>query len=121
MAEPLSIIGAVAACQQIIISLANIVKALAIAKKEQANMVLRLNNQAIPLQGFSELLAEGESEFDPERRNHFDIVIKHMQLVLENTFMKMEKVSKKKPSKLLWALAGTELKDSEKELFDWSQ
>lgn len=121
MAEPLSIIGAIAGCQQIISSLAKVVKALAIAEKEQASMVLRLNHQAILLQSFSELVVDIESDLDSEHWNHFDIVIKHMQIVLENTLMKMEKFSKKRPSRFLWALAGDELKDSEKELFEWSQ
>jgi hypothetical protein len=121
MAEPLSVIGAIAACQQIVFRLAQVVKALAAAGKEQASMVLRLKHQAILLQGFSELVAEFEPEFDSNRRDHFDIVIKHMQIVLESTLIKMEKVSKKRPSKLLWALAGNELKDAERELFDWSQ
>lgn len=121
MVDPLSIVGAVAGCQQIIISLTKVVKALAVAEKEQASMVLRLNHQAILLRSFSELVAGIESEIDSEYRSHFDIVLKHMHLVLENTLMKMEKFSKKKPSKLGWMLAGNELKDSEKELFDWSQ
>ncbi len=121
MVDPLSIVGAVAGCQQIIISLTKVVKALAGAEKEQASMVLRLDHQAILLRGFSELVASTESEIDSEYRNHFNIVLKHMHLVLETTLMKMEKVSKRKLNRLGWVLAGNELKDSEKELFDWSQ
>jgi hypothetical protein len=121
MADPLSVIGAIAACQQIVSRLAQVVKALATAGKEQASMELRLKHQAILLQGFSELVAEFEPELDSNRRDHFDIVIKHMQIVLESTLIKMEKYNKKGPSKRLWLLAGNELKDADRELFDWSQ
>jgi hypothetical protein len=121
MAEPLAIVGAIAACQQIISRLAKVVKAVAIAEKEQASMVLRLHHQAILLQGFSEFVVDFGSDFDSDLRNHFENVVKHMQIVLDRTLLKMEKVRKKKPNKFLWALAGDELREAEKELFEWSQ
>ena len=121
MAEPLAIIGAIAACQQIISRLTQVIKALSIADKEQDSIVLRLNHQAILLRGFSKLLTESRSEFDAYQHNHFDVVINHMKIILDNMQVKMEKVSKRKSSKFLWALAGNDLKDAERELFEWSQ
>lgn len=121
MAEPLSIIGAIAASQQLISKLVEVVKRLAVAEKEQTSLVLRLNHQAILLQCFSEVINNFHSEFDSDHRTHFDVVINHMQVILRSTRAKMEKFSNKKPSKMLWALAANDLKESEKELFDWSQ
>jgi hypothetical protein len=121
MAEVFAIIGAIAACQQLLTRVTKAIKALAMAGKEQDSMVLRLNHHAILLQGFSDHVAEFGSGFDSDLRNHFDVVLQHMQIVLENTLAKMEKAGRKKPSKLLWVLAGNDLKESEKELFEWSQ
>lgn len=120
MAEPLSIIGAVAGCQQIMFRLLTVVKALAMAEKERASMILRLHHQTLLLQWFSEFLTDSESKLGADLRNHFNIIIRHMKLTLDDALIEMEKLSKRKPTRFLWALMGNGLKDSEKELSDWS-
>lgn len=121
MVDPLSIIGAVAGCQQILSRLTKVVKALAGAEKERSSIILRLDHEAILLQQFSDFLIDFESEFDSGRRHHFDLVMRHMQITLETTLEKMEKFQNKKSSRLLWAFVAADLKEAEEDLFGWSQ
>jgi hypothetical protein len=121
MADPLSIIGAIAASQQIISRLKKVIKLVSVTEKEKDSMILRLDHHSVLLQHFSELLADFESQFEPDRRDHFDLVIKHMQVLLKDTLIKTERIKNKKASRLLWILVATDLRNAEQELFDWSQ
>jgi hypothetical protein len=121
MVEPLSVIGAIAGCQQLASRLIKVIRGLSVAETEKSSMILRLDHHLILLHHFSELLVDFDTEFDSDRRDHFDLVIKHMQIILENTLVNMEKLKNQKPSRLLWYFVGKGLKDAERELFDWSQ
>jgi hypothetical protein len=121
MVDPLSVIGAIAGCQQLASRLIKVVRGLSVAETEKSSMILRLDHHLMLLHHFSELLVDFDTEFDSDRRDHFGLVIKHMQITLENTLVKMEKLKNKKAGRLLWSFVGTGLKDAERELFDWSQ
>jgi hypothetical protein len=121
MVDPLSVIGAIAGCQQLASRLIKVIRELSGAETEKSSMILRLDHHLMLLHHFSELLVDFDTEFDSDRRDHFDLVIKHMQIILENTLVRMEKLKNKKPSRLLWSFVGTDLKAAERELFDWSQ
>ena len=84
-------------------------------------MILRLNHHAVLLEQFSGFLRDFDAELESGQRDHFDSVIRHMQITLKDTLIKMERVKHKKSSRLLWSLIGTDLKDADKELSDWSK
>jgi hypothetical protein len=123
MTDPLSIIGALAACYELASLISSNVKSYAKADKDITDLADKLDNDVIVLNHFLDFFRIHNEYFRSRNEDgHLDRVVDNLRTRLQKTARKVEKLGNAGPlDRIRWLGIRSDVIAAEDEIYQWSQ
>jgi hypothetical protein len=123
MADPLAIIGALAACYELASLISSNIKSYAKADADIVMLAHKLDNDVIVLDHFLDFFRIHNEYFRSRNEDgHLDRVVDNLRARLQQTARKVEKLAKAGPlERIRWLSIKSDVTATEHEIHEWSQ
>lgn len=123
MADPLAVIGALAACYDLASVISGIVKSYVQANEDIAALADKLEDDVILLDQYLDFFRIHKEYFRSRNEDgHLDRIVDNLRTRLEKTVRKIQKLDKAGPlDKVRWLLMKSNVTAAEAEISQWSQ
>src|SRR6266480_516996 len=123
MSDPLAVIGALAACHDLISLIVRTVKSYARADDDIANLVDKLEDDVILLNQYLDFFRIHKEYFRSKNEDgHLDRIVDNLRARLEKTARKVQKLDIANPlDRMRWVIIKSDVAAVEAEICQWSQ